>query len=374
MRLLQCMASIAPARGGPSTVVRELSRALADRQVSVTVAAHDDAGQVTLDELGHTFDARVDLRLFRLTTGTWQYSHDYVSWLRYMIRDYDFVLIHSMFLSHTAIAARVAAKASVPYAVRPHGSLTENDLRSKRLRKKLYLNAVDGKSLRHAEFLFCTSEQEAAACRRHGFANTATIPLGVGEELFRPIPPSQRHRRTMLFLGRIAEKKGIDIIVRSLAEPSARQAGLRAHIVGPDDHGLRQTFADLAVELGVQEAVTFSNFVGGEAKNDLLRNAGMFVLPSRDENFGVAVAEALATGLPAVVSPGVSHAPAIRRARAGHVVLRCPRELAQAAVSIATLPGSEYVTMSIRAQEMASERYRWSSAASRLIDHVGKSR
>lgn len=367
------MASIAPNRGGPSTVIRELSRALVDQGVAVTVAAHNDTGsREDIHHLEKSFDPRVELQLFSLSTKLWQYSHDYMSWIRRSLSEYDFVLIHSLFLSHSSLVAHQAAKKDIPYAIRPHGSLTSNDLRKKRVLKRLLLT-VDRKSLSNARFLFCTSDQEAQARLSRGLGNAVSIPLGVNDELFQPVIPDFRQRRSLLFLGRLTEKKGVDVLIRSLAEPRLRESGVSASIVGPDDDGLRHGYERLAVKLGVQDSIKFADFTDGEAKYQALRSAGVFVLPSRDENFGVAVAEALASGLPAVVSPGVSHAPAIRSARAGRVVSRDPRNLAAALSEIVEMPPAGYAELSHRARNLAHDKYRWQQTAAQFVKKVEES-
>jgi glycosyltransferase involved in cell wall biosynthesis len=108
--------------------------------------------------------------------------------------------------------------------------------------------------------------------------------------------------------------------------------------------------------------------VDGDEKARLLDRAGMFVLPSRDENFGVASAEALALGLPQVLTAGVSHAPAVEAGGAGVTVQRDPQAIATAAAEVSGLSENEYWAMCDRARELARTRYRWSSTARRLLD------
>lgn len=129
----------------------------------------------------------------------------------------------------------------------------------------------------------------------------AIIPNGI--DIPPASDPNQRESRTLLFLGRVHPIKGVDLLIRAWRLLSARHHGWRLRIVGPDNGGYLRRMESLAAEFGLSR-IDFTGPLYGAAKMSAYRQADVFVLPTHSENFGMAVAEALASGTPAVVSKG----------------------------------------------------------------------
>jgi glycosyltransferase involved in cell wall biosynthesis len=171
-----------------------------------------------------------------------------------------------------------------------------------RFRKQLMWHLGQGQTLRRSDAFHATAESEFMDIRRLGFKQPVfVVPNGID------VPPVTeklaRGRRRLLCLGRIHRKKGIDLLLRAWRAVQERFADWEVVIAGPDDDGELPRLRRLASGLGVSRV----NFVGpvyGEEKLALYRSSHLFVLSSHSENFALTVAEALATGTPAIVTRG----------------------------------------------------------------------
>ncbi|WP_169795828.1 glycosyltransferase [Curtobacterium ammoniigenes] len=356
------MASIDPEKGGPSTAARAMAIELARNGHRVTVTAHDDG---KLRRRSEAVEHGVRFIRFPLTSFRLQYSRAYNSWIKANAKNFDFVLINSLFLSHTTAVSKACRMAGVPYALRPHGSLNRSDMNRHLVRKRLYLASLGRKALKHAKFIFCTSEQEAQQAKSYG--SVKVIPLGVSL----PSKLSDASKEiTASFIGRLAEKKGPEIFLEAIKQVAAERETSTFVIAGPDDSGFRKRYGDDIDALQGSGHLRVLEYVTPDERDELLARSSMFVLPSRDENFGIAVAESLALGTPVVITEGVSHADAVRRANAGLVIARTPTHLAEAIRTLMDLPLTSYTRMSIAAYDLARANYSWERSVRLLIDAI----
>ena len=186
----------------------------------------------------------------------------------------------------------------------PRGTLSEYALNRSRWLKKAVWALWQGDVLKKSACLHTTAEIEYHEIRRKGLrAPVAIIPNGIG------IPPEQkrfgpvRHSRRLLFLGRIHPKKSVDILLKSWADVEKQYPEWELHIVGPDNGKYLSEMQALAKDLSVERAV-FPGPAYGSEKSQTYWSADIFVLPTHSENFGITVAEALAHGVPAIVTKG----------------------------------------------------------------------
>jgi glycosyltransferase involved in cell wall biosynthesis len=118
--------------------------------------------------------------------------------------------------------------------------------------------------------------------------------------------PELQGKKIVLFLGRIHPKKGCDLLISAFAKLLAGNRDWQLVMVGPDQVGWQKELATKTATLNIASQVTWTGMLGGAAKWGALRAAEVFVLPSHQENFGIAVAEALAAGLPVLISNQVN--------------------------------------------------------------------
>ena len=365
MKILIGMASIAEDKGGPSEAVHNLAAALTHMGHEVTITATSEKKSISEDR---TSGYRVIE--FPLTLGIWEYSRTYGDWIKKNVSKYDFLLIHSVFRHHSYKYSKVAYSNSVNFALRTHGSLNQRDLENKKLLKWLYLKLVERTTLQRARFIWATAQDEAQQARIWTGVPVETIPLGVGRAFFKI--DRNPNRNKILFLARIAKKKGLEHLIAAQKILLDRGLETRLSIAGDSSDGLTQKMKALAESMGVLQTTTFLGHISGAQKNEILSTAGVFVLPSLDENFGISVAEALAAGIPVVITEGVSHASKVRSYGAGLIVERSATQIADAVEKILKLDDVAYKVMSESGSRLVSDSYSWDNSARMLLDAIDK--
>lgn len=378
MKLLHVIPTYVPAwrHGGPVLAVHGLCKALAARGHEVTVFTTDVHGPGILDVPRASasavdgisvwyFPVRFPRRIYRSPTMG--------AALACRVASFDVVHLHSVFLWPTAAAARAAEDAGVPYLVAPRGMLVGDLLRRRgRSRKLLWIRLVERHTLARAAGLHATSQLEVDEISRLGLPlpPVFVVPNGVEiescgasreAELAAPVRAALARRPLLLYLGRLSWKKGLDRLVSALALiPGATLA-----IAGNDEEGCRARLERQAAGNGVTDRVVFLGPVQGADKAGLLHGADAFVLASYSENFGNAVLEAMAAGLPVVVTPEVALADVVRETGAGLVTAGDPPSLAASIRSLlADSKGRR--AMGRRGAEAAAQRFAWRSVAASM--------
>ncbi len=346
MKVLHVVPGLAARSGGVAVGVVEFCLGLASCSVETTIVSTDLAataaarprGRVRRDELP-AGAAELDVRLF---PARWPYrlafSPALARALRSEVGRYDVVHVHSLFLFPELAAYRTAIRHGIPYVVSLHGMLDPYLRRRGRLRKAAAGIVWQRDLLERAALLHLTTEDEARLVADVAPAvPRAVVPNGIDWARFENLAGAAEFRvrrlrgyrgPVVLCLGRISHKKGLDVLIRAFALASREAADSRLVIAGPDDEGLVPRLAALAVREGVAARVVFTGVLHAEERLAALAAADVFALPSHTENFGLAVAEALAAGLPTVISPAVNIAPEVERERAGVVCEPTPEALA----------------------------------------------
>lgn len=369
MKILHVVPTYLPAwrHGGPVFAVHGLCRALARRGHAVTVFTTDVHGAGSLPpEVPRSEPVEIDgveVRYFPVAAPRRLYrSPALAAALGAEVGGFDVAHLHSVFLRPTAVAARAAEWAGIPYLVAPRGMLVP-DLIARRgaLRKRLWLHLVERRTLAAAAGLHATTELEAREAARLGLPlpPVYVVPNGIEVE-GGPAGPGGEGGY-VLFLGRLSWKKGLDRLIPALA----RVPGAELVVAGNDEEGLCPELERLAERHGVTGRVRFPGPVHGEAKSALLRGAAVVVLPSRSENFGNVVLEAMAAGRPVVVTPEVGLADAVREEQAGLVVAGDPESLGSALAELLADPESAEA-MGRRGAEAARRRFGWDAVAGRM--------
>ena len=370
MNVLHVIPSVALRDGGPAVAIREMTAALANEGASVTVATTDaDGPRATLAVPHETpvMVGKVAYRHFaRTIPGEWKLSLPLARWLYGHARDFDVVHVHALFSFATIPGSRAAARAGVPFILRPLGTLDPWSLGQHRWKKTLYRAVVEDKHLRDAAAIHVTSESERAAIERLGHGDKArVIPLGV------PVAPAARRgaraaATRLLFLSRLHPKKNIPLLLDAVR--AARDGGTPLELViaggGPDAY--RSELESRAKSLGIEPQVRFVGHVEGEEKARLFAEADVFVLPSSQENFGIAVAEALAAGVPVIASDQVAIAQEVADAGAGWIV-PVARDALVAALRDASADAGRRAAMGERAAAFARDRYSWQRTGRELM-------
>lgn len=341
LRVLHVIANVAPRYGGPSRAAQDMCRSMAARGHHVELfATNQDGNGVLPGRVGAPISADgYTTTLFDYFGPTgYPISRGLLQALRRRVGDFDVVDIHSVYQFHTLVASAVARRRGVPYIVRPHGTLDRYPSDRHRLRKALYMAVVERRSLDRAAAVHYTSDQERQESEETGLrAPGYVVPLGIDVSEFAQhtseadLPGAiPRNIPLVTYLGRLAEGKGLTTLAEAFARVLRKGNDAQLVVVGPDNDGLRARLEGRVADLGISSRVTFTGLVTGLHKVAVLQRSRLFVLPSRHENFGAAVVEAMASRVPVVVTKGVAIHPEIAAADAGHVVERTIEGVAEA--------------------------------------------
>jgi glycosyltransferase involved in cell wall biosynthesis len=247
-------------------------------------------------------------------------------WLRANIARFDGVVMQGIW-SFPGVAVRLAARrAGKPYCIFSHGALDpwfNKEYPLKHLKKRIYW-PIQYPVLRDARAVLFTSAPEPVLAKtsfRPNEWNSVVFPLGIQAPAGDPAAeikafyrslPALRDRRFFLFLARIQEKKGCDLLLEAFARVASTAPDLDLVMAGPDQVGWQAKLQRTASQLGISDRVHWPGMLSGDIKWGALRAAEAFVLPSHSENFGISVVESLAVGRPVLISNQVNIWPEIR--------------------------------------------------------------
>ena len=244
------------------------------------------------------------LRAFPLSVGPARLARSRAMklWLDEMAEQGNVRVIHnhSLWKMPNVYPGWTARRFGVPLVVSPRGTLSAWAMASGSIMKKVFWPLLQKPAVACAAAFHATSEAEYRDIRRAGFAQPVfVIPNGIDTP---PVGEARKPEiRTLLFLGRIHPIKGLDRLLQAWSVVAASAPDWRLRIVGPDDGG------HLAKLQGMARTMPRVEFAGpsfGNSKWREYREADLFILPSRSENFGVSVAEALACATPAIATTG----------------------------------------------------------------------
>lgn len=288
----------------------------------------------------------------------------------------DLALIRSCWTYVGLAAGRACRRAGVPYLAYCEGSLDPWALSQHRFRKRLWWHLFEGAFFREAAAIVALNGAEREHLRRLGLTGRIeVIPNGVNfqdlkeavsrEDLESRWPPL-RGRRWLLFLGRLHPKKGLDLLLPAFAAIADSFPEHLLVIAGPDEGGFGGTVHRWIRELDLASRIVVTGPVAGEVRNGLLQQAEVFVLTSYSEGQPLAVLEALACGLPVLLTPA-SQVPEVGEGEAGLVVPATREAIAQGLSELLADEGKRRA-MGARARELARGKFTWERAARQTLD------
>ncbi|HJY77458.1 MAG TPA: glycosyltransferase [Burkholderiales bacterium] len=314
MRILNVVSSLDPSLGGVAEALRQY--ALAARALGA-----EDFDVVTLERPGAPWLAQFPAQVHALGPRYTHYSYAprLAPWLAQNAPRYDALISHGVWEYHGLPVRRAARRHGRPYFVFVHGMLDPWFRRSplKHAKKWLFWPWSGYPVLRDAAAVLFTAEEEMRRAPESFWlyrARPRVAPLGIeappaGDAAqraeFARAFPELAAKRFILYLGRIHEKKGIDVLIQAFGGVARERPQVRLAIAGPDRSGLRPRLERLAARLGIGERVCWLGELRAELKWGALRAADAFVLSSHTENFGFAVVEAMACGTPVLISERV---------------------------------------------------------------------
>lgn len=323
MKLLRVITTMSPAYGGPCQGIRNSVPELEKLGVKNEV--------VCLDDPHSEFIIKDKFKIFAIgkSQGPWAYHKELLPWLLKNLSNYDAVIVHGLWQYHGYAVNKAANKlksvgANCPKVfVMPHGMLDPYFQRAegrklKALRNILYWKLIESKLVNQADGVLFTCEAELLLARvpflPYKPKKELNIGYGIqGPPLFTPemsddfynVCPQVKNKPYLLFLSRIHQKKGVELLIQTYLKIQKEISYLPDLVIaGP---GLETSYGHHIQKLARScKTIHFPGMLTGKAKWGAFYGCNAFVLPSHQENFGIAVVEALACSKPVLISDQVN--------------------------------------------------------------------
>jgi glycosyltransferase involved in cell wall biosynthesis len=315
MRILRVISTLDPSFGGPVA-----GASLIDAEL-IRLGAHVEVVCLDGPDLPFHRDYPAPVHALGPGLGNYGYARRLGAWLVSSEKNFDVAVINGLWQYHSFAARRAFRRAGLPYLVFTHGMLDPWFKRAyplKHVKKWIYWPWGDYRVLRHAAGVLFTSDEERIQSRQSFWlyrCNELVTPYGTSgppldasilRERFYERNQDLRSKRLFLFLGRIHHKKGCDLLVEAFAGVAHRNPEVHLVMAGPDQVGWRRELEMKSAAMGISDRITWMGMLKGEEKWRAYAAAEVFCLPSHQENFGIAVAEALSCGTPVLVSDKVN--------------------------------------------------------------------
>lgn len=377
LKVLHVTASMAPEWGGPPVTVAGLTAALERYGVHSEIVTTTGLGVgthllPTPHVVAHPFPTEFPACIWPA------YSRKLARFLEHATAGFDVIHIHEIWHYPGYVASSVARRHDIPYVVSLHGELDERRLRHKWFKKWMYRKLFLAHILRSADALHAVAQKEQTHIARLGykvpmFVSPNGISLDQLDDFTFPETsgflgkyPQLIGKRVVLFLGRIHSLKGLDVLARSFIRIASRFGDVTLLIAGQDQDGTRDKVEGILRTAGMLDRVLFTGMLTGSDKLAACACADLFVLSSYSEGFSIAVIEALAAGLPVVISEQCNF-PEVAEAGAGFVV---PAEDEPVVRAISALLSDIDLSacMGRNGRRLVMERYTWPAIAESTAD------
>ncbi|MEO8377299.1 MAG: glycosyltransferase [Candidatus Sumerlaeota bacterium] len=371
MRVLHVTSNLDPMSGGPARALVGLVMAQQRAGIDCEVFS---TWQGTLDR---TFFktlrcAKIPIGLVGPCRRPLKWHPDLSSSLEQAIQNVDVVHIHALWEEVQHRAANLSRKLFIPYIFRTCGMLDPWSLAQRKLGKEVYIEVRLREDIDGAAALHFTSEEESLLAESLAFtAAPLVIQNGIdmaefaqmpARGLFRESVPEIAGREIILSLSRIHPKKGFDLLIPALAKAKLQNAVLV--IAGADDVNYMPELLAIIEREGMKDQIVFTGSLNSRRRLEALADADLFVLPSYQENFGIAVVEAAAAGVPCIISSNVNICGEIERAGAGEVVRLDPHDIAEKLQSWMSDP-QRRIDAGMRGRAFVMDHFDWEPIAIR---------
>lgn len=316
MKILHVIDSVFKAGGGTSEVVPRLCEALVAAGQSVRLVT--GGGEAPSNAALKACEKGVDIRFcptkripyFSFLRATEQFKnelHAGAAWA-------DIVHVHGLWQDPSWVAIKRTRHEGKPYLMQPHGFLEPERLKISKWKKRIVGSLIERPNLNLAACVIATAESEKLGIEQYGVkAPIEIVPIGIDAVAIDAARQDRQllekwglnpSKKTLLYFSRLTPIKGLDLLAQAWARLGQFHRDWQLFIAGPDDRGYATEIQDLYGRTVTDGSVAFSGPIYGAEKSILLKSVDAFVLPTRSENFGIAVQEALAAGLPVVCTKG----------------------------------------------------------------------
>ncbi len=384
MKILHIIHSANPSGGGPIEGIKQLAAVLAEKQCKVEVVCLDCPDALWIQQFP------IKVHALGPCYSSYGYCPRLIPWLRAHCREYAIITVDGIWQFTSFAARHVLRKAGVPYFVFTHGMLDpwfKEKYPLKHLKKWLYWPWAEYRVLRDATAVLFTSREEKLQARRSFWlyrCKEVVVKYGTAgwmgdaeaqRQCFLKKFPEIKGKRLLLFLGRIHEKKGGDLLLEAFYRflSGVPEPSFHLVMVGPDESPYAVRLKQMFHALGIGKRVTWTGMLDGDLKWGAFQAAEAFILPSHQENFCISVAEALSASLPVLISDKVNIWREIKEANAG-IIEKDDLEGTSALLKRwMALDVSERETMRDNARQCFLNHFEITGAAETLLKVYGKS-
>ncbi|MEB3280971.1 MAG: glycosyltransferase [Lyngbya sp.] len=368
------VASINEEVGGPAYSVTHLTQALSEQKIfpHLFTLNYQKVGEqlATNGVKLHSYNATPIARYLRgFQPSAYQHLEQLAS------TEIDLIHNHGLWMFPNIYARQAALVNRLPLVISPRGMLESWSLKNSWYKKWLAWILYERKNLNSATAFHATSDEELQSIRRLGYKQPiALIPNGItipsldnlpSREVLNQVFPQLSDKKWLLFLSRLHPKKGIDNLLYVWQSLINQFPNWHLIIAGPDLIGYRAKLESLTTQLGLTKQVTFTGMLSGELKIAALSQSNLFVLPTHSENFGIAIAESLAYGVPAITTKGAPWKDLIEY-HCGWWIDDHQKALKEALLEAMKLSDQERQDMGSRGRIMVENKYSWSVIAEEM--------
>jgi glycosyltransferase involved in cell wall biosynthesis len=379
IRILHVIRSLRPESGGPMEGIRRL--AMIAKQQSYVLEA------VCLDSPGDEFLEKLPFRVHPLgpAIGKYGYTRHLKPWMDKHAAEYDGVVINGLWQYH-GLGTWLSIRNRVPYVVFTHGMLDPYFKRRyplKHIKKWLYWAPFEYRMLRDAHAVLFTSLLEKELAEKSFWLHKwdpVVVPYGTtgpdfgvleSRQAFKAAFPELEGCRFLLYLSRIDPKKGCDLLIRSFAKFAERDPDLMLVMAGPDLGNWMPKLKALAEELHISHRIAWPGMLRDAIKWGAFYESEVYVLPSHQENFGIAVAEAMACAKPVLTTNQVNIWPDIVETCSGIVEPDNQKGIDALLQRWFETPEEERASMGQRAMQLFGERFNMRRTANSILEQLG---
>ncbi len=375
-----------PKQGGPCQGIRNAIPKMAEMGIVNEVVSFDNP------QADFIKDDSFQIHALGESKTPWKYNDKLVPWLENNLSSYDFIIIHALWLYHsqasvnTIIEFRRKHHKGPKVFVMPHGMLDPyfqraKERRIKALRNRLYWKFFENDVVNKADGVLFTCEEELLLARTTfpNYKPHSEINVGYGiqeppkysEEMkieFKSKVPKWNGKPFLLFLSRIHPKKGIDLLINAYCQLEKKHSHLPQLIIaGPNESKYANDMMKLAQP---SDNIIFAGMLGGLAKWGAFYESEVFILPSHQENFGIAVVESLACAIPVLISDKVNIWREIQKGKGGIVSNDNYKETYEMIDQWLNLSLKEKKEMKKNAYQVFSDHFTITRAAQNFINQI----
>lgn len=383
MKILQVICSVNPKGGGPIEWIKQIGQVLQKQGHLIEVACLDDPNA--------TWFKTFPWKIHALGPGVsgYQYSKHFVPWLRQNAANYDAIVVNGIWQYSSfgvwlgLMSLRQQGFHTPPYFVFTHGMLDPWFKRTyplKHLKKWLYWFWAEYRVLKDASSVLFTCDEERILARESFWlykCNEIVVNFGTAaptddpqaqRQAFLNQFPQLNGKRLLLFLSRIHAKKGCDLLIEAFAKIASLDDTLHLVMAGPDQTGWQVELQLLAKKLDIEQKITWTGMLCGDLKWGAFYASEVMLLPSHQENFGIVVAEAIACGVPVLLSNKVNIWREIATAGAGLVANDDKDGTIKLLQQWLAMTPDEQQTMRNKAKQCFTQRFEIHKAAQSLVE------